>query len=161
MSSWRQRPQEVANLLNPAFLAVTLRDAIGDYAKTCSSPMPIQVAFLCLPLALHREARDCLPGSTQRRLGTWWEDNAHLRIRFVERVRALVGPTREAIVFGTAGDFIRLENGTLSKGAARLSAKHWMPSVEMKEISKAARFTGRWFAGYSVEQVFGTLGVRP
>ena len=79
MSSWRGRPQEEVSLLNPAFTSTGLWSAARGYLKTDGSgrsdALPFTLAFLVLPLVLHRQTRESLPTSTRTSVAVWASDN--------------------------------------------------------------------------------------
>lgn len=161
MSDWKSRPPEIASLLNPAFIAVLIRDLAAEYPKTANKPLPIEIPFLCLPLTLHSLTRSSLPKSTGKRIEPWWEENGQLRIGFIERVHGLAQPAREGLILGGQAGFFSFSKGCIIKGSRKLNRAYWQPTQEMKEIQKAVRFVGRWFGPHSSVEVFSIFGVRP
>lgn len=159
MTAWQDRPQVPALMLNPALLAVLLSEASRGYCGQRDSPaMPVPLAFLVLPLALHRPTRRALPRSTRTYLTTWLAGHPVLRAGFPERAASLVGHTREALRFGARHEVLRVSPEGL-EGVVSGSAAHEPTTLE---LVTAARLAGRWFAVTGpVPTVFQALGVRP
>lgn len=65
---WDQRPQDVANLLNPAFDGFLLFQAIAGFQKEADDEMPFELAFLVLLFVLHEKTRTRLPSKVTTHL---------------------------------------------------------------------------------------------
>lgn len=164
MIDWEARPIEVAHLLNPAFGAVLIREAVVAYATTARQPMPFALCFLILPLALHPPTRRALPSTTKSLMPEWLQSHPEIQGLAAERMRRLSPYSREAILFG-------LQNGLLevdSEGAVKKSRKsipdpfHGIEVSDPIECREAARFLGKWFGKVSNPALLFTLwGVRP
>ena len=61
LAEWGQRPQDVANLLNPAFDGLLLYRAVAGYEQENEGGMPFELAFMVLPFVLHQPTRKRLP----------------------------------------------------------------------------------------------------
>lgn len=165
MNVWRARSIEERNLLNPSFCSALMWHAAHGYASERTTPMPIELSFLVLPIVLHRETREYLPRSTSTSLPTWLGENPIVRTRLGERAAALRSFTREALVFGGAHGLLSVghdgvrANNEMKK---RVSAGLKPSSDEVRECSRRAEFLGRWLetAG-GTETVMAMLGVRP
>src|SRR5690606_21215615 len=96
---WSERPSEEANNFNPAFCGELLCRCVGEYFKKAEQPMSVALAFVVLPLALHKGTRTHLPKMASTAFAGWiaTHDNvvAELPLR-MERLRPVV---REAMIF--------------------------------------------------------------
>lgn len=161
-TAWSDRPIEVANLLNPAFGGVVLRDAVIAYAKAAEASMPYPVAFLILPLALHPATRDALPKKTNALLHVWLEQHAALQADSVQRVRRLVPYTRESLVFALQHQLLKADAaGGLVNARARM--KNPFPEgSDPAACRRAATFLGSWFGKVPQPSfLFSLWGMRP
>ncbi len=162
MKAWDQRPEEVANLLNPVFCALLIRFFVDGYAKEGGKEVDPSLCFLALPLALHRDTRQALPGRTSTTLHSWVEQHQELRVGFSRRCRGLVPITKEAITYGSSASLIRVnESGSLCVGEAKLPGKRGK-TEEIVACEKASFFVGRWFSlAGTPERIYSLCGVRP
>jgi Family of unknown function (DUF6521) len=155
MTEWTQRPRLEATLLNPALLAVLLASAAHDYEDT-KARMPWPVAFLVLPMVMHRPTREVLPRDTRTHFSTWVRRNPLLRAGFPDRATAMAPLTREGIRYGIRGGILDLDSGTM--GGAALDR----PAGEVGQLMKAAALIGRWIAKTDQPSTaFALLGVAP
>ena len=102
MQPWSERPFEISNLLNPAFAGVLLRKSVEGYSAQARDGMPVELAFLVMPLCLHPGTVRRLPArAASTPLHAWLqrEENRDVLIKFDERVRSLAPFTREALIF--------------------------------------------------------------
>jgi Family of unknown function (DUF6521) len=165
MSKWESRPQEEANLLNPPFCALVLSLAVEDYVRSLRDGMPFALAFLVLPIVLHKPTRDSLPQRTTRALSSWLEEHEDFRATFAERARALSPYVREALLYNLVQERLKLSEqghllvGTKTKGFAKYVAT---ATDEVKDCLSKARFVGRWLTSAgNVPTIFALWGVRP
>src|SRR3712207_6440195 len=100
LAVWRDRPPEAAYLLHAAFCALVLRAAVHAYRAERAAGLPLPLAFLVLPIVLHKRTRSALPTTARTRLHTWLASHPEMRVGFADRVTNLVPYTREAILFG-------------------------------------------------------------
>lgn len=170
MSNWTLRPQEEKSLLNPGFCAAVLwNSAKGFHTETTAmggaKGMPFELAYLILPLVLHRVSRDSLPARLNSSLAVWLDEYPLVRARLAERASLLVPFTREALLFGGI-------HGALGfSGTAIVHSGEWKAkfntaanegSEEVRACFKRAEFLGRWFArSGSASTIMALLGVRP
>jgi hypothetical protein len=162
------RPQEEVALLNPAFTSTGLWSAARGYVKTDvreRDALPFTLAFLVLPLVLHRQTRESLPTSTRTSVAVWASENPLLRARLPEQARTLVPFTRAAMLFGGMHGFFSLPDGNVVPNHA------WKANVnnvlkdctdEVRFCVQRADFVGRWLAaaGDSLT-VLSLFGVQP
>lgn len=168
MNAWERRPHEEAVLLNPAFSATLIWSAARGYesvdVRVPKPPFPLELAFLILPMVLHRPTREELPPSVATSLPVWIEAHPLIRARLAERARILVPFTREALLFAGVHQF-------LSVGLDGLSTEErWRATVsrviqgcteEVAVCVKRAEFIGRWCARTGdAPTVMALLGVR-
>lgn len=81
LKNWKDRPPEVANLLNPAYLSILLSKMCSGYAKPRIG-MPFPLAFVGLPLILHRGTAEILPKTSRTRLHLWLDQNPEVTFSF-------------------------------------------------------------------------------
>jgi hypothetical protein len=160
-----QRPRELAHLLNPAFLSVLIARASSGYKEEADAAFPFSLAFLTLPLILHRTTRERLPHTTRTRMTAWLQDSPDVRVGFAERTRALVPYAREAIIFALYNGALRLtESGDIETTSPRLISRELRGSDmdEANECLRRASFVGRWLArAGSASTVYALWGIRP
>ncbi len=157
MRSWSERTSAVADLLNPALLAVVTAAAASEYERRDGSPMPFELAFLVAPLVLHRATRAELPNRYDSHLARWVTTHEVLAAGFGDRARDLVQPVREGIRFGLRTGTLQLE-GTALRG--NLRSRRPARIGDVAEVVAKAGFVGRWFTQLeSSATAFALLGV--
>lgn len=165
MKSWSDRPTELAYLFNPAYCGWLLREATDGYASEVTGGMPLPLAFLALPLVLHKPTRDLLPRSVASVLLVWLQEHPEVRVGVAERTRELAPFTREALLFlGARGHLVVSDEGCLTTGGKLGRGKTALVarSGDLKDALQKAKFVGRWFAAAgTAAAVFQALGVCP
>jgi len=165
MKTWTARPKEEAYLLNPAFCCTTLAAAISGYATVRQEGVSFPLAFLFLPIVLHKRTRDRLPPNTRTSMAAWLQENSDARVLFYERLVSLKPHTQEALQFGMLVDWIVLRDGgflgtTLSESDVNRSILKL--ADEARKCVMRARFLGKWFASAgATHTVMAFWGVRP
>lgn len=159
MIAWEKRPLEVANLLNPAFCSLLIRDMVAGYTKTSGSSMDFPLAFLVLPIVLHKATREALPRTTVTKFHVWFQGHQELRVGFVPRAQSLVPFTREAIIFGMQRHALAVdEQGLLT--APKFRFRQITESTEMTICRERASFLGKWLgAAGSASHVLSAWGM--
>lgn len=162
LAQWEQRPIELANLLNPAFCALLLRDAAVGYQDAGSGGLPLPLAFLVLPVVLHARTRDALPKQTRTLLHSWLQNNTPTQLEVSQRVTRLLPYSREALIFGLQHNVLGLsDEGALVNGMSRLR-NPFPGGSEPAECRRKAEFIGRWFAkSGDATQILVIWGLRP
>lgn len=162
---WRHRPDEEAYLLNPAFLATLLHVSARAFRGVDNEPMPLLLAYLAMPVVLHKPTRDSLPGRTTASLVGWLDDHPEARLLFAERAASLVPFVREGLGFGVAHRVLNvdsglfLEPGPLSRGG---QTQLFNDSADFASCFKAAGVMGKWMArSGSVPTQMALWGVKP
>lgn len=163
---WEQRPQDVANLLNPAFDGFLLYQAIVGFQKEAEDGMPFELAFLVLPFVLHEPTRNRLPSKVTTHLATWLQEERDVLLGFGERTADLVPYTQEAIRFLTDHELVTIdENGRCRTGLEaykRGVGPYSQSSDEIRHCVRAATSVGRWLAlSGNPTTLFALLGIRP
>lgn len=165
MMSWSFRSSEERALINPAVCSVLLWHAARGHARSASSGLPFDGAFLVLPMVLHLETRMSLPKSVRTSLAVWLEEHPLARPRIGDRARTLVPYTKEALTFGGLHGVLTIAHGAIegnddSRERVRKSLED--SSDEVRSCAMRAEFVGKWFATTgSVETVMALMGVRP
>lgn len=161
---WKQRPFEIANLLNPAFCSVVLRDAIFAYHAEKKGSMSFALGFLVLPIVLHEPTRTALPKRTDVTLVEWLDDNPEIIVtyQFAERTREMTPYTKEAVIFGMKNNIFNLDARGNFKPLRMNSEMAWPDTSKPFKIRKQSEFLGRWFAkSGEPSKIFRLLGILP
>lgn len=149
MSSWASRPAEERALLNPAFCSYLLWQGAVGHQSVANSPLPFEVAFLVLPMVLHRSTRELLPKMITTSLAVWINENPLAQSFIADRAQSLVPFTKEAMMFGGVHQFFSLKEGMIipNNGWKKLLTANLKDSTdEVRLCGKRAEFIGRWFA---------------
>lgn len=161
MNAWHHRPAEERALLNPSFCSVLLWHAALGYEL----PLPVELAFVILPIVLHRETRESLPGKLTTSLAVWLNDNPLRRSQIADRATTLVDFSREALMFGGQHGLLRFQGVVIVANAERkkvVTSTLKDSSQEVLACVRRSEFTGRWLAkAGSPNTVMALLGVRP
>lgn len=163
MKSWGERPIEIANLFNPAFCATVLACASRGFSSERVTGLPWLMAFLVVPLILHKTTRAVAPKIKTTKLHVWIEKNPAIRIGFVERARSMVPHVQEALIFGVTARLLLLDhdNGTIFAGAAIPKGEVTTDSDEVRECLRRARTLGAVLANAGEEHtVWAMLGLQ-
>ncbi len=166
MRPWTNRVVEEKNLFNPAFGAMLVAEAVSEFQKKTTRPLPFAVTFLILPIVLHEATRDALPNSTLTALLPWVQDNREQLVGFAERVKNLREISRESVLFGLQNAILALtENGEVTLGSDRKSvtpARTPLFTLEVRACVDRSGFVGRWFAATgTTANIFSAWGVTP
>lgn len=165
MKTWEARPKDEAYLLNPAFCCAILTAAFCGYADVKEEGVPFPLAFMFLPIVLHKATRDKLPPNTRTSMPAWLQENSDARVLFYERLMSLKPHTKEAVQFGMSVDWIVLRDGgfvgaTLSKLDVSRTIRRL--AGEARECIMRAQFIGKWFASAgAAHAVMAFWGIRP
>lgn len=166
METWSERPRDLASLLNPAFTGILLRSAVDGYVREAGVGLPYPLAFLVLPLSVHRQTAERLPRGISTMFQSWLQENREVLVGFPDRAKSLLPFTREAIIFaGQRGALSITDDGSLVPGEKKLkgiSPYKTKSHDEVKEAVRKSEFVGRWFAlAGPPPTVYSLLGVRP
>ena len=157
MTAWQDRSEIPAAYLNPGLLAMLVSSCARGYMQEAERAMSWPLAFLALPLVLHRPTRQALPGNTRTHLSTWLARNPLIRAEFPERARSLAPFVREGLRFGVRERVLILEDRGLRGEEIPLGR-----SGDIQPLIRSANLVGRWLAktGQS-STTFALLGVTP
>ena len=162
--AWADRPAEEARNLNPAFCAELIARTVGEFHRSRQAPLSMAVAFLVLPLTLHKPTRDALPGRANSAFATWVAENGPLLAELPERANRLRPISREALLFAIRHWLLAIHAGGLVPGAKpiRLAFRPSLSTDDVAETRAAAGLLGRWFAGQTTDgSVMQGFGVAP
>lgn len=145
------RPIEIANLVNPAFGAVVLYEAIRGYQEALgASGLPYGLLFFIFPLVLTQSVRKSLPRSSRSNLQAWIQTHPehmpYIQLTFNE-FEIL---TNEALLFGLQKGIIEKPNKARFTVVQqkKLFAKKYAGEyqTEVVEIRNNAQKVGRLLA---------------
>jgi hypothetical protein len=158
--AWTERPLEERVAYNPAFLALLLREAADGYQEEAAEEFPVPLAFIVVPLVLHRPTREGLPGTVATSMPMWLQEHPLLRAGFASRVRDLGPAVREALLVALQTDVLLLSGAGLAPGTAPAQARR--ATNDTRAMFRRARFVGRWLgrAG-DVATIYFLWGVKP
>lgn len=162
MRAWNNRPRELRNLFNPAFLGVIILRAIDEFETENGKPMPFSLCILIPALSLHKDTRDTLKKGIRTYLVKIVEDNPKLLVELPDRLRGLFPYTMDALGYLLAqGAIVIDENGKITAIDGSIK-KTISGTQETQDCQKVARSLGRKFAQISDRAtVYTTLGIRP
>lgn len=165
MKPWISRLKEEAYLFNPAFCCTTLSVAMRSYEGVRDEGVPFPLAFMFLPIVLHKPTRESLPPSTRTSMAAWLLEHSEARVLFCERLISLKPHTREAIQFGMLLDWIVVSSDGLLETTltnADVTRATRTLSDEARDCIMRARFLGKWIAeaGHT-HTAMALWGVRP
>lgn len=165
MKPWTERTREEAHLLNPAFCCVALTSACAGFSEPSDQSLPFPLAFMVLPIVLHKHTRESLPRNTRTSVPAWLQNHGEARIGFHERVMSLTPHTREALRFGLAFHWMAIGDSGLIKCVIpdrRINRAIRSLDGDAKECVSRAHFLGKWFGtSISAETLMALWGIRP
>ena len=161
MRRWDKRAKEVAYLLNPSFCGLILYNSIKEYEKETSTSFPFFLAYLILPLVLHRKTREKISSRTQMHI--WLQKNPELLIDFSKRVNDIVEITNETIRFLLQCKVLEFDKDAapnLKLSDLKLKEEK-IENEEIDDCIRKAKHVARWFSkGGTVETIYINFGVR-
>jgi hypothetical protein len=144
------RPFEEEALFNAAFLALVVRDAAADHVERSGGRgLPIALAFLIPPLALHGPTRRSLPGNVTAQMGEWTRGHPEALVGLAERARALRPLVSSGIRLGLVHGLLRSSDAALEAAPLRRRPRGMVRSEDVDACLAKSRFLGRWFAEQS------------
>jgi len=164
MKPWAQRIQEEAHLLNPAFCCLNIASASAGYSESDEQNLPFALAFMVLPIVLHRPTREALPATSRTSMPAWLQEHPEARLGFYERLMSLRPHTREALFYGLTFGWITID----SAGAIRCTARNALLNRALRSLGGDARdcvsrakLFGKWLGTTaSVETTMTLWGIR-
>lgn len=165
MKPWADRAREEANLLNPPFCCTVITSACAGYQEESGELLPLVLAFMVMPIVLHKTTREALPRTSRTSLPAWLQERAYIKIGFHERLMTLKPYTREAIRYGMAfGWIVAAGTGGLQCDVPnqRIIRARALLDGDAYDCISRARFVGRWFGtAASTETTMALWGIRP
>lgn len=157
----RSRLSELELVYNPVLGAFLLSRTCQGYFTETSLGLPVPLAFLILPIALHVESRDALTRTNAgsglslfaAKLGTHQEDLLAVH----ERALALRGLTLASIAAGAMAQMLLFD--PVAAELLPLDVKPPTIPPEIAKLGKACEKLGMWLARMPIEQVASTLRV--
>lgn len=154
---------ETATLFNPAFCAMLLNKAAAAHQAKASAAMPVTLAFLILPSALHKPTRDALPSTTAASMWSWLRANPILLMDFADRARTFRPFTSAAITYGLRHGVLTGQVGVLAAGGLGRRPRTLRPTDDWLACLNTSEFLGKWFGGSDTDEAttLARWGVRP
>jgi len=160
LPNWKNRPITVAHLLNPAFCGELIRRCAHEYSKKGDTSLPFQLAFILLPLVLHKNIRESLPKKSNKNFVSWIEENQSLKMQLPHLIRVTVPYTKEAIMFLLMYQVIKINdlgNIEVIANSPKITSRG-----EVAECYKKAELVGKWLVNSgSSQSIFINLGIKP
>ena len=161
MKNWESRPNEIASLLNPAFLSHLISEGLisaQDKGHSCDFLLP----FISVPMVLHPVTRNALP---KRITGTFKEwvitksQQNDLPSNFAEYVADLVPFIKESLIFGMQHGLIIIDDaGGLIPTHSGIDRR----KMESSEYITKIRICSKWLADSdTLEYAMQYFGVKP
>jgi hypothetical protein len=157
------RPVEEQALFNPAFLAVMVRRAAEEHAHRGGGRLlPVVLAYLAAPLALHGPTRRQLPTHVTTQMGEWITSHPEASAGLGVRALALRPLVSAGLTMGLRHRLVVGEDGGLRALAARRRPRGMARSAEVDACIDKVGFLGRWFAEQpDALTVLALWGLRP
>jgi hypothetical protein len=162
--AWRNRPLEEANNFNPAFTGEIIYRAAAEYNRSREFPFSLALAFLVLPMILHKGTRNQLARRADVTFVTWAAEHGRLLAELPDRVAVLLPVSREALIFLLQNRAVRLQRGGIVAGAdpIRLSLRFRVETDDTRGARRSAGLLGRWFANQGqAASIMQVLGMTP
>lgn len=163
MKPWEARPVEVANLLNPAFCGEVLRHVVKKHNEIANRPFPYPLAFLVLPIVLHKRTREKIPTNSPKPLHVWLQEQQEVRVGFAKRAKQMVPITKESLAFLLQLKAVTVDqNAALTLHRVRRRRVEGQDDGEIADCYQKAEILGRWFArAGSPANIYTMFGVCP
>lgn len=160
-SSARSRLSELDRVYNPALGAFLVWRTAQGYFSEVSHGLPIPLAYLTLPIALHKESRDVLTRTNPSsglslfaaKLGNKQEDLLAIH----ERALALRKLSHASIAAAAMANMLHLDPAAAK--LLPLDTKPPNPPPDIMKLGKACEKLGVWIARMPIEQVASTLRI--
>jgi hypothetical protein len=141
------RPVEQAALFNPAFMSVLVHDVSKDHVEKAGVGLPVVLAFLAVPLVLHRPSRDALPATVASQMSEWVRAHPDLLLGLPSRARSLRDLVSAGICFGLKYQVLGGEDNRITPETLKRRPRNMQRTSETDACRAKAAFLGRWFAG--------------
>lgn len=160
-SSARARLSELERVYNPVLGAYLVWRTAQGYFAEASHGLPIPLAYLILPIALHGESRDALTRTNSgsglslfaAKLGSKQEDLLAIH----ERALALRSLSHASMTAAAMTNMLHVD--PVAAKLLPLDINPPTPSPDIAKLGKACEKLGMWLARMPIEQVASTLRV--
>lgn len=158
-----ERPEEIANLLNPAFCGEIIRRCIKKFYEVSEEKFDFALIYLILPIVLHRGTRDKISPYSRKQMHVWLQENQEVRINFNLRAQQLVPFTKEAVIFlMQTNSLVIQEDGKIVIPSYKKMSTKDHSRTEISDIFRKSEIIGRWFANAGTSTTIYTMwGVKP
>lgn len=163
LPAWTDQPLEEARLLNPAFVGTLLWACATGHAEE-GRCLPYPLAFVAMPIVLHRATRTLLPRDTRTSMPAWLVTHPRALVGFSARAKALIPATKRGLIMAASNDLLAMvDNGICAVPRPQpMTSFERGTTDEVRECLKRARFVGRWLAQAGpVATVMSLWGVAP
>ena len=141
------RPVEEEALFNPAFLALVVRAAAAEHEeRSRGRGIPVVLAYLVAPLALHGPTRRTLPSNVTAQMGEWIRNHPEALVDLADHARALRPFVSAGIRLGLTYDVLDSRDGAIKAKTLRRRPRGMARSEDAEACIGKAGFLGRWFA---------------
>ena len=156
MKHWNNRPFDVANLYNPAYLGRILVEYIDSYKIATKKGIPLEIIYVTFPLIIVKSLQKRLPKKSNAIFHKWLIENSDLKFNYFNTVIQYLPFIKEAIIFLLQRNIIALEKNTLRiNKQIRKTLKS--DTNEIKQTLKKASFMGKWVAKIDDSEVIYSL----
>lgn len=139
------RPVEEQALFNAAFLALMIRRAAEEHEQRAGGRLlPVMLAYLVAPLALHGPTRRQLPTHVTTQMGEWIRNHPDASAGLDVRTRALRPLVSSGLTMGLRHGLVVGENGTLLPSRSVGDREEWHAAPRS---TPASTRPGSWGAG--------------
>jgi hypothetical protein len=165
MKPWDKRTREEAYLFNPPFCCTIIASTCVGYHDASNEAFPFALAFMVLPIIMHKKTREALPRTIRTSIPAWLQEHAEVKIGFFERLMTLKPYTREAIRFGLSFNWIELSNtANIRCIIPNTQINRAIRSLygDAQDCISRAHFLGKWYGtSASTETTMALWGIRP
>lgn len=161
LPDWKKRPEVTANLINPAFCSLLIRECVKAYKDEKGENFPFSLSVLILPIILNSKIREKLPKSKANTIHGWINKNEEIKINFPTQVKSYLPFTRETIMFGIAHNSISIDeegNIEFKKRRGNLNTE----DEEVKICLAKASLLGKLFSKSGTPlTIYSIFGIKP
>jgi hypothetical protein len=160
MEPWGSRAPEERYFLNPALVALLLRQVAMGHVDRVGSGVGYFSAFLAVPVVAHGPTRRSLPRTIATSLPAWLIEHPIERSAIASRVPTFAPVVQEGLLLG-------MRTGTIQNEGTRLVPIGANPDstragARLAALMRSAQFVGRWIADLGSEStLFALWGTAP
>jgi|APHig6443717497_1056834.scaffolds.fasta_scaffold06855_3 Family of unknown function (DUF6521) len=160
LEPWSERQPDFANLFNPAFVGVLLRECCSGFHRVSSRGMSFPLCFVAPAMVLHPSVRNSLPRTVKARFSEWIRSDQTVRADLALAVKELVPVVRESLLIMISSGLLSLQAGEVVPGG-NLNRVEDVTAALSPSLERSL-FIGRWLARSGTTQsVFEAIGIRP